>query len=172
MQHTHKPTAVIVSPIATCTLGFNYFVCGAKRQVWTRVVISYSSICLYAIDDTIGLFFSYGFYFHNLTCVQKLNSNESFCTMLYCMLAHCTMRNLNPNINLKYEILSCLKFPSLRYHIMIMFFKLAIEIRSLSMCAWLYDNVTCNPRLPSCSNLWNITQWCLKSTLTHMPIWV
>ena len=31
------------------------------------------------------------------------------------MHAYHTIRKLNPNINLKYEILSCLKFPSLRY---------------------------------------------------------
>ena len=33
--------------------------------------------------------FLYGFYFRKLTCVRKLNSNESFCTIPYCM---CTYR--------------------------------------------------------------------------------
>ena len=31
------------------------------------------------------------------------------------MHVYSSIRKLNPNINLKYEILSCLKFPSLRY---------------------------------------------------------
>ena len=59
--------------------------------------------------------FSYGFYFCKLTCIQKLNPNKKFCTILYCMRAYRTIRKLNPNVNLKYEILSCLKFPFLRY---------------------------------------------------------
>ena len=64
-----------------------------------------------------GLIFSYGLYFRKLTCVQKLNPNENSCTILQCMCAHRTIRKLNPNVNLKYEILSCLKFPSLWYYI-------------------------------------------------------
>ena len=31
------------------------------------------------------------------------------------MHAYHTIRKLNPNVNLKYKVLSCLKFPSLRY---------------------------------------------------------
>ena len=59
--------------------------------------------------------FLYGFFFRKLTCIQKLNPNENFCAILYCMQAYRTIRELNPNVNLKYEILSCLKFLSLQY---------------------------------------------------------
>ena len=34
------------------------------------------------IYTIVGLVFSYGFYFRKLTCVRKLNPNESFCTIL------------------------------------------------------------------------------------------
>ena len=41
--------------------------------------------------DTVGLVISYGFYFRKLTCIRKLNPNENFCTILYCMRVYRTI---------------------------------------------------------------------------------
>ena len=42
-------------------------------------------------NNTVGLVFSYGFYFHKLTCIRKLNPNENVCAILYCMHAYRTI---------------------------------------------------------------------------------
>ena len=40
------------------------------------------------IQHTVGLVFLYGFYFHKLTCIRKLNPHENFCTILYACVPH------------------------------------------------------------------------------------
>ena len=54
-------------------------------------------------------------FFHMDFIFINWHAYKNFCTILYCMRAYCAIRKLNPNVNLKYEILSCLKFPSLWY---------------------------------------------------------
>ena len=87
-----------------------------KVKIYTRFIIR--SINYWQTGYRRAVFFVW-ILFSEIDMLTKIKFQWKFfcyvCTIPYYTCVYRTIQKLNPNVNLKYEILSCIKFPSLRY---------------------------------------------------------